>query len=165
MSIIERYMFRRIGLLALGALTVTTGIALTTQVLLRVNLLASTGQSLATFGELALYLIPGMVAVALPFAVLISVLQTMHSMNQDSELVVMEASGTSIFKRARPALTVGLIGTLICMVLTVWVEPLAGQKIRALLTRASGDLLSSAVQSGTFKQVDKGLFQIGRAHV
>ena len=73
MSLIERYMFWRIGLLALGALAVTTGIALTTQVLLRVDLLASTGQSLLTIGELAMYLIPGMVAVALPFAVLIAV--------------------------------------------------------------------------------------------
>jgi Lipopolysaccharide export system permease LptF/LptG len=101
MSLIERYMFRRIGLLALGALTVTTGIALTTQVLLRVDLLASTGQSLLTIGELALYLIPGMIAVALPFAVLISVLQTMRAMNQDSELVVLEASGSGILQRVR----------------------------------------------------------------
>ena len=158
MSIIERYMFRRIGMLALGALTVTTGIALTTQVLLRVDLLASTGQSLATIGQLALYLVPSMVAVALPFAVLIGILQTMRTMNQDSELVVLEASGSSITQRARPALTIGVIGTVICFVISIWIEPLAGQKIRELLARASGDLLSAAIQSGSFKQIDKGLF-------
>jgi lipopolysaccharide export system permease protein len=158
MSLIERYMFRRIGLLALGALTVTTGIALTTQVLLRVDLLASTGQSLLTIGELALYLIPGMIAVALPFAVLISVLQTMRAMNQDSELVVLEASGSGILQRVRPALLVGAIGTAICLVITVWLEPVSSQKVRDLLARASGDLLSAAIQSGTFKQVDQGLF-------
>ena len=158
MSIIERYMFRRIGLLALGALTVTTGIALTTQVLLRVNLLASTGQSLLTIAELAMYLLPGMIAVALPFAVLIGVLQTMRTMNQDSELVILEASGSSISQRARPALTIGLIGAAVCLILSVWVEPLTAQKVRELLARASSDLLSAAIQSGSFKQVDKGLF-------
>jgi lipopolysaccharide export system permease protein len=158
MSIIERYMLRRIGILAFGALTVTTGIALTTQVLLRVDLLASTGQSLATIGQLALYLLPGMIAVALPFGVLIGILQTMRAMNQDSELVVLEASGTSIVQRARPALVIGAIGTLICLVISVWLEPLTGQKIRELLARASGDLLSSAIQSGSFKQVDQGLW-------
>jgi lipopolysaccharide export system permease protein len=158
MSLIERYMFRRIGFLAFGALAVTTGIALTTQVLLRVDLLASTGQSLLTIGELALYLIPGMIAVALPFAVLIAVLQTMRTMNQDSELVVLEASGSGIMQRARPALLVGLIGTAICLFISVWLEPLSSQKVRDLLARASGDLLSAAIQSGTFKQVDQGLF-------
>ena len=158
MSIIERYMFRRIGLLALGALTVTTGIALTTQVLLRVNLLASTGQSLLTIAELAMYLLPGMIAVALPFAVLIGVLQTMRTMNQDSELVILEASGSSISQRARPALTIGLIGAAVCLILSVWVEPLTAQKVRELLARASSDLLSAAIQSGSFKQVDEGLF-------
>ena len=158
MSLIERYMFRRIGAIAFGALAVTTGIALTTQVLLRVDLLASTGQSLLTIGELAFYLLPGMIAVALPFAVLLGILQTMRTMNQDSELVVLEASGSSIIHRARPALLIGAIGTAICFAMTLWLEPLTGQKIRELLARASGDLLSAAVQSGSFKQVDEGLF-------
>ncbi len=158
MSLIEGYMFRRIGLLALAALTITTGIALTTQVLLRVDLLASTGQSLSTVGKLASYLTPGMIAVAMPFAVLIGILQTMRTMNQDSELVVLEASGSNILQRARPAITVGLIGTLICLVLTIWVEPYTAQKMRELLARASGDLLSTAIQSGQFKQVEQGLF-------
>jgi lipopolysaccharide export system permease protein len=158
MSLIERYMFRRIGLLAFGALAVTTGIALTTQVLLRVDLLASTGQSLLTIGELALYLIPGMIAVALPFALLISVLQTMRTMNQDSELVVLEASGSGVLQRARPALIVGIIGSALCFTITLWLEPLSSQKVRELLARASGDLLSAAIQSGSFKQVDQGLF-------
>jgi lipopolysaccharide export system permease protein len=158
MSLIERYMFRRIGFLAFGALAVTTGIALTTQVLLRVDLLASTGQSLKTIGELALYLIPGMIAVALPFAVLIAVLQTMRAMNEDSELVVLEASGSSFLQRARPALLVGLVATLISFTINVWLEPLSSQKVRELLARASGDLLSAAIQSGSFKQVDQGLF-------
>ncbi len=158
MSTIERYIFRRIAVVAISALAVTTGIALTTQILLRVDLLASTGQSLGTIGRLTLFLMPGMISVALPFAVLIGVLQTMRTMNQDSELVVLEASGTSIIQRARPALIIGTLGTLICLTISVWMEPLAAVKIRELLAKASSDLLSTAVQSGTFKQVDQGLF-------
>jgi lipopolysaccharide export system permease protein len=158
MSLIEFYMLRRIGLLALAALTVTTGIALTTQVLLRVDLLASTGQSLGTVGKLASYLTPGMIVVAMPFAVLIGILQTMRAMNQDSELVVLEASGSSILQRARPAIMIGIIGTVICLILTIWVEPYTAQKMRELIDRASGDLLSTAIQSGQFKQVEQGLF-------
>ncbi|MGL4404502.1 MAG: LptF/LptG family permease [Notoacmeibacter sp.] len=158
MALIELYILRRIGVLAFAALTVTTCIALTTQVLLRIDLLASTGQSLATIGQLALYLVPGMVSIALPFAVMIGILQTMRSMNQDSETVVLEASGTGILQRARPALTIGAIGTAICLAITLWLEPLTSQKIRELLARASGDLLSAAIQSGSFKQIEPGLF-------
>ncbi|NJR14041.1 MAG: LPS export ABC transporter permease LptF, partial [Phyllobacteriaceae bacterium] len=61
MSLIERYILRRILLVGCAALAVTTAMALTTQVLARIDFLTSNGQSIAVVGQLALLLIPGMV--------------------------------------------------------------------------------------------------------
>lgn len=157
MTIIERYIFRRILVVAVAALAVTTGMALTTQVLIRVNLLTSSGQSMLTIGKLAMLLIPEMLIVSMPFALLIGVLQTLRAMNQDSELAVLEASGSSIAGRAKPALAAALIGCLCVGTLSIWVEPAASRQIREMIGKAAGDLLSSAIQSGGFKQVGEGL--------
>ena len=75
MKQIERYIFLRVFTLSIGTLVTTTVIALTTQVLIRVNLLSSTGQSLLTFLELAGLLIPAMVVIVMPFALMIGASQ------------------------------------------------------------------------------------------
>jgi lipopolysaccharide export system permease protein len=157
MSIIERYILRRIATVALAALVLTTAMALTTQVMNRVDFLTSSGQTLQTMGWLSLFLIPPMVVVAMPFALLVGVLSTLRGMNQNSELAVLEASGASIAGRARPALLLATIATAIVFVLSVWLEPASSRQIRELIARAAGDLLSAAIQSGGFKQVEEGL--------
>jgi lipopolysaccharide export system permease protein len=154
---IDAYILRRITVVTLAAVAVTTGIALTTQILLRINLLAATGQSLLTVGKLAGLLIPSMVVVALPFAILIGVMTALRGLNQDNELAVMEAAGVGIWRRARPALIVGVAGALIVAAFGLWLQPQAAKGIRQLIATASGDLLSSAVVSGTFTQIEPGL--------
>ena len=104
MKQIERYIFRRVFILSAGTLATTTVIALTTQVLLRVNLLSSTGQSVLTFLELAGLLVPPMMLVVMPFALMIGAAQTLSTMNSDSELAVIEASGGARHLVARPIL-------------------------------------------------------------
>ena len=93
MNQIERYIFRRIFLLAVGILIVTTILAMTTQILLYVNLLTSTGQSLMTYAMLAVMLMPKVMVIVMPFALLIAAGYTLGGMNDNSELVVMESAG------------------------------------------------------------------------
>ncbi|MCU0830628.1 MAG: LptF/LptG family permease [Rhizobiaceae bacterium] len=157
MPIIERYILRRIAMVTVAALAVTTGMALTTQVLNRVDFLTSTGQSAVTFLQLAAYLVPSMVVVVMPFALLVGVLQTLRAMNQNAELAVLEASGSGIVSRARPAMLLALGAAALVAFLATVVEPAASRAIRELVARASGDLLSAAVQSGEFKRIGDGL--------
>jgi lipopolysaccharide export system permease protein len=157
MPIIERYILRRIFLISAAALAVTTGMALTTQVLNRVDFLTSTGQSAVTFLVLAALLVPSMVVVAMPFALLVGVLQTLRAMNQNAELAVLEASGSGIVSRARPAMILALGAAALVAYISLVVEPASSRAIRELVARASGDLLSAAIQSGEFKRISKGL--------
>lgn len=162
MKQIERYIFLRVFTLSIGTLVTTTVIALTTQVLIRVNLLSSTGQSLLTFLELAGLLIPAMVVIVMPFALMIGASQTLGTMNSDSELAVIEASGGSRMLTARPILLLALLMALTTLVTSVVVEPWSNRKIRDLLNSASADLFSVAVQSGTFHEIEEGLHvQVG----
>ena len=73
MNLIERYIFGRAAKLTVVTLVAATFVVLITQILVRINLLTTSGQSLATVGKLALSLIPSMILITLPFAVLIGV--------------------------------------------------------------------------------------------
>lgn len=158
MKIIERHIFRRVFVLSVGTLATTTAIALTTQVLLRVNLLSSTGQSLLTFLELAGLLIPSMLMIVMPFALMIGAAQTLSTMNADSELSVLEASGSSRFLTARPVLAMAMLMSLVTLFTGLYAEPWANRHLRDLLDRASADLFSVAVQSGTFHKIEEDLY-------
>ncbi|MCP4317622.1 MAG: LptF/LptG family permease [Hyphomicrobiales bacterium] len=158
MKQIERYIFRRVLILSVGTLATTTVIALTTQVLLRVNLLSSTGQSLLTFLELAGLLVPSMMLIVMPFALMIGAAQTLSTMNTDSELAVIEASGGSRQLIARPILLIATTMSVFCLVEANLVEPWSNRQVRQLLDKASADLFSAAVQSGTFHGIDENLY-------
>jgi lipopolysaccharide export system permease protein len=162
MSLIERYIFRRAFSLSMATLTVTTAIVLITQVLLRVNVLTESGESIGTFLMLALFLVPQMVLVVTPFALLIGASQTLNTMNSDSELAVIEAAGGSNLLTARPVLTIAVILSVASLGLSLFVEPWCNRNLRDIINAASADLVRFAVQSGAFEKLDNNLYiQIG----
>ena len=158
MNQIERYIFRRIFLLAIGILIVTTVLAMTTQILLYVNLLTSTGQSLATYAKLALMLTPKVMVIVMPFALLIAAGYTLGGMNEDSELVVIESTGAAPRVVAKPVLLIAVGMSVFTLVSNHLIEPAANRQVRNIVSNAGGDLLSSAIQTGTFTKLDQGVY-------
>ncbi|WP_419910582.1 LptF/LptG family permease [Hoeflea sp.] len=157
MKQIERYILRRVLILSIGTLLATATIAMTTQVLLRVDLLSSTGQSLLAFLRLAGLVMPTMMVIVMPFALMIGAAQTLSTMNSDSELAVIEASGGSRALIARPILLVAALMSLLSLWESNYVEPWVNKQIKILVNQASADLFSAAVQSGTFHKVEDNL--------
>ncbi|MGB3502145.1 MAG: LptF/LptG family permease [Mesorhizobium sp.] len=158
MNLIERYIFGRAAKLTLITLFATTLVVLITQILVRVNLLTTSGQSLATVGWLALMLIPSMVVVTLPLALLIGALQVLSQMNSDSELAVLEGTGNSPARNSRPIIVLGLIASIFGLGVTNFVEPWSNRELRNIVAEAGADLVRIAVQSGSFKMIEPNLF-------
>ncbi len=158
MKLIERYIFRRVLALSMTTLCATTAIVLTTQVLLRVNILTELGESLGTFMKLAAFLIPSMIMIVLPFALLIGASQNLNAMNIDSELAVIELSGGSNLLIAKPIVAIALLMTFASLGISLFVEPWSNRQLREIVSAASADLVHFAVQSGAFKRVSKNLY-------
>ena len=95
MKLIERYIFRRAAMMFLATLLPLLGIVWTTQALTNVNLVTDSGQSIFAFLKLATLILPSVIPIILPFALLIGVTQTLSTMNTDSELTVLNAAGSS----------------------------------------------------------------------
>jgi lipopolysaccharide export system permease protein len=158
MTIIERYLLRRMTVLFLAATGASLGIVWTVQALSKINLVTDTGQSIGTFLKLASLLLPTVVPIVLPFAVLIGVTQTLTTMNTDSELAVIAASGARRSVVFRPAIYLALIVSALLAYVSHVVEPYSRQAVRAMVASANSDLLALAVQEGSFKKIEDDLY-------
>lgn len=158
MKQIERYIFRRMATLALWSLVAATLLVLTTQVLIRINVLTTTSEAFTAFLKIAGALIPSVMVIVIAFALLIGVAQVLWGLNSDSELVVMEAAGAGPSTVFRPVLALSLAMSLLALVVGNFVEPWSNRKLYDTLATASADLFSVAVQSGSFQKLEDGLY-------
>ena len=162
MKVIERYIFRRALILFCASLAWTLAIVWTTQVLARINLVTDSGQSALAFFQIASLILPSVLPVVMPFAVIIAVAQTLTVMNTDSELVVISAAGASRWTTIRPVILLATLASIVSFAVDNGVDPYARQQGRELIAAARGDLLSLVIQEGTFRKIEDGLYiQIG----
>ena len=162
MKVIERYIMRRTFVLFMGTLLWTLAIVWTTQVLARIDLVTDSGQSALTFFQVASLIIPQIIPIVVPFALVVAVAQTLSAMNGDSELVVISAAGGSRLTVVRPIMLLALAASVFCFIVHNGVDPYARQKNRELVASARADFLSLIIQEGTFRKIEDGLFlQIG----
>lgn len=134
----------------------------TTQVLVRIDVVTSNGQSAATFFQIAWLILPSVIPIVIPFAIGIAVAQTLTAMNTDSELIVLSAAGAPRMAVIRPMLVLAIIASLACLVIAHVVSPPSRQTMRTLLSESRANLITSVIDEGSFQKIEDGLYiQIG----
>jgi lipopolysaccharide export system permease protein len=158
MTQIESYIFQRIArafLLSFAALTMTVWL---TQALRQFDLVSAQGQTIVTFFKITLLLLPSLTTVTAPMALMLAVIYTFNSMNQGSELVVINAAGTRQWWLLKPVLIAGLLVTGFMAMMTLWMSPLSLQMWRELRSEVNGDLVTSIIKEGEFVKIENGLY-------
>ncbi|MCA1438998.1 LPS export ABC transporter permease LptF [Ensifer sp. IC4062] len=162
MKLIERYIFRRAATMFLATLLPLMGIVWTTQALTNVNLVTDSGQSIFAFLKLATLILPSVVPIILPFALVIGVTQTLSAMNTDSELTVLNAAGSSRMSIIRPVIYLAAGLSVLSFAIDNFVEPYSRVAVRRMIATAHADLLSAVVQENAFRKITDGLYvQVG----
>ncbi len=157
MRLIEQYIFRKI----VGATTLTF-VALGTmvwlsQALRQFDLVTANGQSVWTFLYVSALLVPALVTVVLPVALLVAVIYAFTHLNGDSELIVVNSSGASQMTVLRPVLMVGVVVTLLVAAMSLYFAPLSLRAWQVLITNVRSDILTTILQPGQFMQPVSGL--------
>lgn len=154
---IERYVLWK-GLAAFLLTTITlTIIVWMTQALREIDLVTAKGQTLQLFLVISSLAIPSLIVILAPVALLIATLYVMNTLHQDSELVIIAASGGSPKRVTRPVLWLSLIVAIITGVLSVYVAPAGLKQLRGHVIQVRADLISSIMIPGAFTDVDSGL--------
>jgi lipopolysaccharide export system permease protein len=157
MGSIGRYIFRATFgafLLVLISLTVAVWI---TQALRDFDLVTNQGQTILLFIGITSLIIPLVVLVITPIALVIAVAHILHKLSADSEIVVMNGAGMSPRRLLLPFLAVTAVVTLMLVAVSAYVAPQSLRMLREKIIEARADLLSNIVQPGRFSQIERNL--------
>ena len=109
MRLFARYLFwQAAGALVLILLSLT-GVVWIATALKQLNVVTGEGQQAWQFIKMTLLAIPNLMAIIAPVALLIAALHTLNKLNGDSELIVMTASGATVWYFARPLLLLATV--------------------------------------------------------
>jgi lipopolysaccharide export system permease protein len=157
MKLIERYIFRRMILAMVLSFIALASMLWLSQALREFNLVTEQGQALSTFLQLSAYLFPVLIMIVLPLSVLIGVAFAMTTLNGDSELAVINASGMRQWSLLKPALLIGTLATVLIAAMTFYFTPLSLRLGQTLLTQVRSSLVSSIAREGAFTSLADGL--------
>ncbi|KNY18149.1 permease [Shinella sp. SUS2] len=158
MKLIERYILRRASLMFVATLVPLLGIVWVTQALGSINLVTDSGQSIFAFLKLASLVLPSVIPIILPFALVIGVSQTLTVMNSDSELTVLNSAGASRMTIIRPVMILAVAMSFVSFAVDNFVEPYSRTAVRKMIATAHADMLSAVVQENTFRKITDGLY-------
>jgi lipopolysaccharide export system permease protein len=134
-----------------------TGIIWLMQALRFVDFIINRGLSVADFLYLTALILPSLLSLILPIAVLIAVVFTYHKLYTESELVVMQASGMSRMQIARPAMVAGIIVTAATYVFTLYLLPLANRQFEDMRDFLRDNYASVLLQEEVFNHPVEGM--------
>lgn len=157
MKLIEKYIFQKAGFSALIVLGALVGVIWVVQALRELDVITSNGQTIVTYLTITLLLVPNLALAIIPVALMLAAIHTINTMNANSELVVVAASGSSNWTLAKPLILLAFLCSLFTGLVAHVVSPLSLQHVRGLVTEMRADLVSVILREGTFNTVEKGL--------
>jgi lipopolysaccharide export system permease protein len=115
------------------------------------------GQSIFVFVGITSLIIPLLLMIIAPVALMIAVAYVLNKLGNDSELIVMNAAGMPPKVLFTPFLAVGIVVSLFVMALSVYVSPWGLRELRHWATEVRADLVSNIIQPGRFTPIETGL--------
>ena len=154
MGSIGRYIFRT----TLGAFLVicasVTALMWITQALRDIDLMTNQGQSVFVFIGITGLIIPLLIQIIAPIAVMIAVSHVLNKLGNDSELIVMNAAGMPPWHIFRPFLGAGLAVSLLVAVIAAYVSPKCLRELRLWAVQVRTDIVTNNLQPGRFLNLD-----------
>ena len=154
MGSISRYIFRTtFGAFALVLISLTAVIWVT-QALRDIDIMTSQGQTILVFVGITGLIIPLLVLVIAPIALLIAVVHVLNKLSTDSEIIVMSAAGMSPWFLFRAFMSVTIVVSILVMSISAYFAPQGLRMLRDWLTEVRANVVSTIVQPGRFTSIE-----------
>lgn len=119
--------------------------------------LIADGQSAGVFLEFTALSLPGLIRIVLPLSGFIAALYVTNRLSSESELVVVQTTGFSPFRLARPVMVFGLIVGGLVMALTHVLVPLASRQLAERTAEISQNVSARLLTEGQFLDPTDGV--------
>ena len=156
-NLIERYIFGRALVATLLTLGSLAGVVWIVQALRNLDVITTKGAALLMYLQLTTLAVPMLILAIIPIALLVATIFTISSLNTNSELVVINASGASNLVLIKPLLTLALLCSLFVGFVGHFVIAWSLTNLKTMASNMKADLVSIVVQEGSFNEIEKGL--------
>src|SRR5467141_1292861 len=157
MGSIDRYIFRTTLASFALVLVSLTGVIWSTQALRGIDLMTSQGQTILTFLGITSLVIPALVLIISPIALMIAISHTLNKLATDSEIIVMNAAGFSPFRLFRPFFYATVVVAIMVAFIAAYLSPDGLRRLKQWDAEITADVLTNILQPGRFAQLDQNL--------
>src|SRR6202049_1408741 len=157
MGSIDRYIFRTTLASFALVLVSLTGVIWITQALRGIDLMTSQGQTIITFLGVTSLVIPALVLIISPIALMIAVSHTLNKLATDSEIIVMNAAGFSPLRLFRPFLYATVVVAIMVAFIASYLAPDGLRRLKQWDAEITADVLANILHPGPFAQLDQNL--------
>jgi lipopolysaccharide export system permease protein len=157
MGSIDRYIFRTILSAFVMILISLTAVIWITQILRRIDIITNQGQTTLAFLAITGRLVPILMLVIAPIAIVIAVCYALNKLNGDSELVVMSSAGMAPRRVYRPVLGACVLVAAFVAFISAYFAPLMQRQMNNDLAKVRTDVVANLVRPGAFTSVERGL--------
>ncbi len=157
MTLFGRYIFRQAFAALVMILVSLTAVVWIAMALKQLSVMTSEGQGSTTFLLLTLLVLPDILTIIAPIALLIAVLHTLNRMNGDSELIVLTAAGATVWRIAQPLMVLAALVSAWLLVSSFVVTPWSLRALNDVANKIRTDLIAQVLQPGQFASPEEGL--------
>lgn len=115
------------------------------------------GQSAMVFLEFTALALPNLIRMVLPMAAFAAAVYVTNRMSSEGELTVMQATGSSPWRLARPALVFGLISAAIMGMLTNVLQPASVRQLAVREVEVARNVTAKLLSEGSFLHPTAGV--------
>ena len=128
-----------------------------TQAMRDFDLITSQRQTLLVFIGITGLIVPLLIMILAPVALLMSAAHVLNKLSSDSEIIVMNAAGVSPWRLLRPFIAAALVVSVLVSLIAADISPRSLRELRDWATQVRADILTNIVQPGRFTTVSGNL--------
>jgi lipopolysaccharide export system permease protein len=157
MDLLGRYIFRQTTSALLMILITLTVIVWAGIALKQLSIITTQAQGLVIFLKVTMLTMPNLIAFVAPVALFVASMHTLNRLSSDSELIIISASGGTIWRVIKPYFTLSLIIAAFVFASNAYLQPLSARLLRSYIIQMRSDFITQVLQPGAFSSPEKGL--------
>jgi lipopolysaccharide export system permease protein len=157
MGSIGWYIFRTTFGAFLIILFSLTAVIWITHALRDIDLMTNQGQTILVFIGITGLIIPQLILIIAPIALMIAIAHTLSRLATDSEIIVMNAAGMSPWRLFRAFFAAAIVVSVGVAILAAYVSPKCIRDLRRWAADVRADVVANIVQPGRFTTIERGL--------
>jgi len=156
-KIIHRYILKEIAFPFFMILFILTFVLLMGKILQLMDLMVNKGIRVFDIGLLIIYLMPSFLMFTIPISLFVAIMMGLGRLSSDNELIVMKASGMSLYEISKPIILAAVVTFFLTAVTSYFLVPEGNYATKILLFNVARQKASAGIKEKVFSDDFKGI--------